>query len=1544
MACTYLDRAENVTYTDVAFDAHVASIWDELSDEQKKESKNTILYSLDKRESVISKIDDIKSKFSSILANSKQDYFAGGTEPDGGVKLHDVKGYMGVTSYITQYGHPKKGIDHPIVTGFNENTWTIRKKLELSRLGKTDAEIEEIIKKIKDGWKKLQIYGTEIHSIYEAIMGDKTIPNTPNLDDSIRKDVIKQAEEFKKQLISKYGGGDPTKVKFYPELDIASKNIESDLKELLSHRVNPETGAPEPINAISGTIDLLVVDSEGKTHIFDYKTSRKKLDPDEWDIVNNALIAEGHWDSTKKLSLKEQLAAYNVMLEQYGVTGSTCEVVPIYLDINYADKNKYEISGLNSVVLQKTMNVPETTTGSSYANWKAMLPSPVKINAESELESAKKFEKLFPFSQISAMQVKQFEANIEYYRSQVKNVSSDDTEHYGKDKFYFVKYEGNGKREYAKDEEDLERKLQAYVEGIREKKDNELFSLASTIRHALSGQISLDDFIQNYKVNNRNFLETQFGRYIKEGWELVSDDGMIANGFFLFRYDGRSELVVITNTSIHPKINLGLGDTLLGKYIENTYVDSKEILPANNGNIAGMKAMIFIADHPELFKSVPLTQMVVINPWRGERTYVNNSQWVTNYNRLIEASGEKDYEPISNELFYDDLVSLLSIVDSNLRCAENPGELKGFSMEGVVIDGNVAQFTEEYIQKALSWMRAKYTFLENGENEMIGNENIWIAYNYLNRALLELKGLHVYDEQEVGKWFSSGIRPGLNVASSGYSGSTNFRVFDDVMQQFSLEVRMFVEKTGRPLIPALNNFYKSMGRKKLIGGEANYFLRWFVRDENGNITKEFRLKNPDSHDFDGNPEERTALKTWLEVMAQLRWPKSKYKTEIDWENEIERKKASGEYYQVPLTEAAFGRQVKGLGFIKTIKNKFDQYAELTQDVFAGSAEEKIQWRQGRDKYGNKINPHRVMYNKFQKNAKQREALIEEHGIGFFETNLEDVINQALVAYAKEELSKKYVPIIDAMRTSLRVSKQYGGARAEETLESFDKLVKSKFYGEPIVDKSLQPYMRWMQALKSFFSKLQLGFNFRSMFRELFQGTWMGVSRSAVQLMPGVTWDTYKNGAWHVIRESHKNFSNVSLLQQMNMIYGMANYSMGQIASQRRLNWYGIKNFRSDTLFLTATAPDFQHRMSILVAKMMGDGCWEAHSLDENGFLKYDFKKDKRFKAYVEGNTKDPDYLAQKTEYETRIAELIKAGIKKADGTDYKIGDDLEMAYLPKEVQAIKNFADLLYGHYDEESKSMMNDMFLGSAFLQYKTYATSRVEQWVMTPGIYNTEMLQHDTDPVTGEKLYKVHSKDLDENGMPVIEIKSRSQIENFDELMENNQIEACVSWKGIPMEGMGRSYFKFLKDMKSLNWEGLKEKWDNPVERDNIILGLHDCLLMSLFMLLITGLFGWILGDGTFETDHTKVAKQMQKNGWGESLAYNIAWGSFNDFPIWKTIGNVFGDMNPSVVTSATKLVSTAGNVIMGDKTLFQAVTNTIGAAADLKGWADVLAQTTA
>ena len=68
-------------------------------------------------------------------------------------------------------------------------------------------------------------------------------------------------------------------------------------------------------------------------------------------------------------------------------------------------------------------------------------------------------------------------------------------------------------------------------------------------------------------------------------------------------------------------------------------------------------------------------------------------------------------------------------------------------------------------------------------------------------------------------------------------------------------------------------------------------------------------------------------------MAKLRWPHAT-------EEEIEGYKGdgTGEYYQVPLTEARFSRQAKALGrfgVFKALRNKFQQYGELTQEVFAG---------------------------------------------------------------------------------------------------------------------------------------------------------------------------------------------------------------------------------------------------------------------------------------------------------------------------------------------------------------------------------------------------------------------------------------------------------------------------------------------------------------------------------------------------------------------------------------------------------------------------------
>lgn len=1540
MACYYTYEQNGVEkhQTEEMFDAFlidkIKSLETENLDKDLIDYINSgVLFSLSPFETTVNKVDKIRSEIKQVLTKESQTFLIEGEDPDIEEKLHDVKGYLGVTSLITSYGNPKKNIDEPIVTPFNEQDWAIDFKKRLLAKGIDEATAENVINATKESWTHLVAIGDYVHAVYEATMKNVSIPEVSSIVklqngdriismiESQKDKIIQQAVQFKQQLIQRYGHGDPSKVKFYPELSLASKKLDKDLAELLAQR-------EDPVHSIAGTIDLLVIDENGNAHIFDYKTSRKRFTPNSWDITLNSLISAEEWSSAKKRSVQNQMAAYNALLEQYGIRGADCQIVPIWLNLKYVDSNKSVISDILDIEQNDTEFVPQTSNGLIYQNMKMLIPSIIETTAGNTTDLLEKQQKLFNIDGISSLQVKQFEANIEYYKKYVKNVSSEDP-NYGKNKFYFIKYETTGRREYCKDEEDLNKKLEIYVNQVKEKKSVELFALANTIRGALTSSISIDDFANNYNISNRNFLKTQFGRYINEGWELVSDDNLIGSGLFIFQYNGRSEIVVITNNPIHDKINLGHGSTILGGSIEDQFVNTKEILPASYGAMEAMKALLYVADNPEYFTNNKITQIVTLNPWRSQRTYVSNSQWIENYNRLIETKKDDVFNPVRSSLFWDDVTSMLSIVDSNLRAAERPSELAGFSLNGkIAADNTVLEFTEEYIQKAIEKLRNDYTYLLNTEDQFAGDQNIWMAYSYLHQALLNLKGIHVYNELEAGQWMSSGIKAGLMVSSSGYSGSTNFRVFDDVMQQFALEVRLAVEKQGRPIISTLTEFYKSKGQVKIIGGEANYFQEWFRRTSDGKLDPGFLLKDPNDADFNGNEASKKALDTWLKTMAELRY-RPLAKTDQDFENLVAQAKENLEYYQVPLTEAAFSRQAKGLGFFKAAKNKLDEAKELTNDVFAGKSSEKEQWY--------KTNKYEL-YNKFNKSTAERERLIEEKGIGFFETNLEDVMNQALVAYNKSRLSRKYIPILDGMRVALRCSASYGGAQMKETLNAFDKLVKSKFYGESIIDETLQPYARWVQAIKAGLSKLALGFNFRSFFRELFQGTWMGLSRSGVSLMPGINIDTYTNGALHVVTKAYKNFSNVSLLQQLNSQYGMANYSMGQIARQRRMNWYGIKNFRSDTMFLTSSAPDFQHRMSILVAKMMGDGCWEAHSLDENGFVKYDFNKDSRFAIYLSGDTSNKEYLDQKSNYIARIEELNKAGIKKDDGSSYKIGDALPMAYLPREIQAIKNFADLLYGHYDDESKSLINDMFLGSMFMQYKTYITSRVEQWTMTPGIYNTELLQHATDPITGEKLYKIHTDAVDEDGLPIIEIKPKSKIDNFEQLQNENKIEACMEWKGIPMEGMARSYVKFAKDIAHWNWLDIKEKWNNPVERDNILIGLHDCLLMSLMMMLITALFG-LAFEGEWTTDRNKISRAMRDNGWGASFTYNVAYGSFNDFPFWQSLNSMFGDFNPSMVTSIKRIVENSGAVVLGKKSLFQAVTNTVGAAGDLKGLANRL-----
>jgi hypothetical protein len=70
---------------------------------------------------------------------------------------------------------------------------------------------------------------------------------------------------------------------------------------------------------------------------------------------------------------------------------------------------------------------------------------------------------------------------------------------------------------------------------------------------------------------------------------------------------------------------------------------------------------------------------------------------------------------------------------------------------------------------------------------------------------------------------------------------------------------------------------------------------------------------------------------------------------------------------------------------------------------------------------------------------------------------------------------------------------------------------------------------------------------------MLNGMYIGTTRIMTKQLGGVDMDNYTKAITYIIQDVPNNFSGVSQLQQLNALYGMANYSLGNVANQRKLN-------------------------------------------------------------------------------------------------------------------------------------------------------------------------------------------------------------------------------------------------------------------------------------------------------------------------------------------------------------------------------------------------------
>ena len=1432
-------------------------------------------------------------------------------DPDEYETYLQIPGSIGVTKAITSL---KLKNGEALVPPMNTEDWKRQKIQEYLNgedliapdkqshlqefLSSKNITPKEMVDMEEDSWSKLTELGTSVHSVFEAIFGNKEVQN-PGLPDSVYTALVGQINAFKQSLQQKYPG-----CKFYPEFGIKSKNLSQDVKTIL---------AANNLDSINGIIDLLVIDQNGKAHIYDYKVSRKKIAPKNmtnrqgWDLKGNIEIRNQKlWASAKKLAAEYQTELYRQMVEQYGIKVADVNVLPVELDLEYNNAdNPFEVTAIKGTHVgfnnDEIINDPGRSNN-RFTFVKSLFSKPATYSAMDVDKAGTAYDIFFPKNSTIAKR-EDIRSNIEYYKQidhYVHKVRPGET-NYGKPgKEYKVRFPGVGNGTIYCSEAELDDKLNSYIRNQNSSQADQFLKIADEIDSIKSGG-SIDNLLALFKRTG-SFVDNEFKKYFDDSWEFVKDEGANSVGLFVFKKGDRAEVITLSSQPLRTSQNLGKGTSLLGKTKSDKNVDLRTILPALTGNMEMIKGMIYVSLHPEIFENCKISEVKCVNPWHGVELSALNSDLITSFNELVKENPTCGLKSINPSLFLDDRVALVKSAEDQLegltQLLENGGDTSNY-------------YTNEWFKSKIDQFEIKYS----RELDLRGgyqNTPAWNAYVKLREGWNLSKGVKSHIETDKGDYTSGKFFElnGLLIASPQFSASTNIRELGQTIDEFAKEVRRQVFTIGAPIQQQFRKIYDKYGTGSKV------FDNWFADREH------LILKDPDSSEFDGDPTTREALRCFLETMAKLRHP----------DMDLDSAKNEDDYYAIPLLEATFSRQVKNLNLFKALKNKFKENYTIVEGLFMGQEVEG-----GMEQY---VSQNQELYNKLKyDNMAAREQRLIDYGPGLFETDLELVMNAALVAFCRSNVSKDYIPAIAGMKMALEYRDAHGSTKDTVSMANirkrFDDVVKSKFYGESIVDPKLRGLLKFFNMIKSVFTTLTLSLNVRSFLRESLQGIYTGLSRAGVKMYPGITEKWYTEGLSYVIQEAHKNFSGVSLLQQLNAVYGMANQSLAQVAGQRRINWAHINHWGKDTLFLTATSPDFLHRMSLLIAKMKSDGCFDAHTLNKDGVLEYDFTKDKRFEHFVKGETSHEDYIKEKSLYTSMIDDFKRAGFKNSDGSEL-IGihedgtfDNLPQAYTRTEGQSIKNYADFLYGHYDDESRSLLCDTIFGSIFLQYKTFLTAKLEQWTMHEGKYNIAQLEQQYDD-EGNPLYVGFYEDPD--GTPHKDVILQSEYNNLDDT-EKQKYRLYFDYSGLPMQGMLQESVKVWKSLLSFNQEKINEVWSDPTTRAMFKLQLHDLWLMMFMTALVTFIFGEIT-DTNEPLNAKKVSAAVRKMGPVENLTYNVITGSMADSQLGNIIAS-FGD-KPPTIGSLQRFGSSSMKVILGDASIAEWLTRNVGMLRDFQGLA--------
>lgn len=1441
-----------------------------------------IAYSLDGSEAVQNYLNlpissSQKEVLEKLLPNTKSRF-------DSDAKQHII----GVSRYIKNNN----------ISGNNSEYDYVEQVKNLRTKGTPDAEIvTKILKQIQAA-----NVGTLVHKIYENV--GKTIVDIANnnsknvsiVDLKNSKDVlVQQTKDYLDSLnsqIEKYGftkldtkSKDPLIIeineKAKKSINIELKHIEDMVEsasqdlysnlESMGHIVNDKLKSIilleqelylkdsfDSNKDIKGILDMLIIDTNGKLSIVDYKTSSKEY---------------FNWHKNKKKDVYAQQRMYQEMLIKQDIHSYDIQMLikPIVYDSELVDGQITSI--VNKILKDEKQKIINLATESIED--KLIISSKVSTHLSNEFKNIERtdlqikadnlIDKYFP-------KYRDFENKIRQNAINYLQVMGKENE----DGTWTIETKEWNKQTKSKETVEhtvpFEKAIELVQKNITANKLTYKGAITTKIKETLvqiaQHKLPLEaivKYVEKEKISG-SFYKNILERYFMSGRYQIMDSPDLENqGILLFRdiFTESSfgtpiiEAVVLSESNLNALVKCKQENNLLGNARNKFFFrkDTGTHLPSTMGNIEALVAVHLMAQKPELFgqeSNFTLGNIMMANVTDSTYNRVPINPLVSDYKTL-----KKD---INGDIF-DDIVKDINIQKPNLKT-------RLYSLLDFLLQNR--PYNEELSEYESDSLTDKITEINNNRNNKENKEVISDLIKQIKNTIKELKipdNLNskgqmsnilrdlelmliedVYSIEDQVRDDVSGV---LGFVNKGFTSSW-IDSPSNIHNKYIGEIHRTIQTTSSqirqkytPIMTQINKttkkLFENMGysktQKTVSGNDTKQFEKIIRLDDAGNLNQSFKIKFLDDIT---DPNEKALAKYYLEQFYIL---KQKYRNkhfqmneQFKAEFELELKIKESSIYDIPLMRKNnekmsvikdnFKEAIRK-GFNKETysfdkaKQKFNSFFDEDSEEYAISGAK------------NRLIPNKeTVYNAMKQytlNPVERQAYLVKRGVDFFETNLNTVLLQANFDYIKETEFMSVLPKINSIKDVI-IFDSFASNISVEGLEEYinnmisNSVLKQDTYKSPAYKLA----NKTISIMKSISSRIIFMGNPQNLFRDLGDGMWRGFIENQLKFgYKQLKKESFLEAA-KIIMKSPSN-SDVEKLSALNSMMGMTNMDIDQIVERTKLERSGMQAFWSRWSMSTVTGGDYINRMTLLTAYMIEDGVWDSMEYDsELGILTYNIRKDKRFDALFKENpdTESLEYKNQKNLLLEIISQHNKEDTTEKQGltlTGVLSGiQTIKSPYTIKEINSMKHISDTMYGFFDKTERMRISNSLLGMLYLHFGTYISAGVARYFAPGGVNQFQGKYVEAVDEEGNKLYRHINP-------------------NTEEITINTDPEGgelMYKWEGDYMEGIFASLINTVQDISEAlyngDWKTFKENFnsdENKAVRQNLSRLIRDLIMWSFF-----------------------------------------------------------------------------------------------------------------